>query len=414
MAKPNVLITFDSHTPYLAFRVKALQEEIEKRNLADKIRLRVLLLSTKDPNYNWKDGEIEAEYGGVPVTILPHQFHGLGFRSYASGLALKTVWETFCDILSNKPKIAFLGGYDRPSSLLIGLLGRLLFFKTGPMHDSRFNDAESFSKSFFMEAAKVPFMRIYHFFMCSGQECVDYTRFLAGKKRPAQFAGWNVLDNEDIAKRADNEANDQSIRDTFGLKEDEAFFFMPVRYIAKKNIPRVIEAYANASAKATSFPKLIMAGKGELREDVEALITEKKLSDRIALIDWLPYEQIPRAAKLSEAVLLASTHDQWGLTINEALAAGAPVIVSNRAGSHEIVQNSVNGFTFTPQNTEHLTHLLHQMGTEPELVTRLRKETRKSMESFSRTQFLAAWFEIFQRYQLIPEAEEKGLGQQVP
>ena len=54
------------------------------------------------------------------------------------------------------------------------------------------------------------------------------------------------------------------------------------------------------------------------------------------------------------------------------------------------------------------------MGTEPELVTRLRKETRKSMESFSRTQFLAAWFEIFQRYQLIPEAEEKGLGQQVP
>lgn len=69
------------------------------------------------------------------------------------------------------------------------------------MHDSRFNDAESYSKSIFMEAAKIPFMRLYHFFMCSGQECVDYTRFLAGPRRPAYHAGWNVLDNEDIAAR---------------------------------------------------------------------------------------------------------------------------------------------------------------------------------------------------------------------
>ena len=398
--KPNVLITFDSHTPYLAFRVKALQEEIEQRGLAEKIRLRVLLLSTKDPNYNWQDGEIESEYGGVPVTIFPHQFHGLGFRSYASKLALRTAWETFVDVISNKPKIAFLGGYDRPSSLLIGLMGRLLFFKTGPMHDSRFNDAESFSKSFSMEAAKVPFMRIYHFFMCSGQECVDYTRFLAGNKRPAQFAGWNVLDNEDIAQRADNDTNDASIRKTFELAEGERFFFMPVRYIAKKNIPRVIEAYATACKKADSFPRLVMAGKGELREETAALIAEKNLTNQITLVDWLPYEQIPRAAKLSEAVLLASTHDQWGLTINEALAAGAPVLVSNRAGAHEIVQNSVNGFTFTPQNTAHISALLHQMGTQSDLVNRLREGARPSMESFSRTQFAEAWFEIFERYRL--------------
>ena len=396
--KPNVLITFDSHTPYLAFRVTALQEEIKKRGLEDKIRLRVLLLSTKDPNYSWQDGEIESEYGGVPVTIFPHQFHGLGFRSYASGLAIRTAWETLVDVLSNKPKIAFLGGYDRPSSLLIGLLGRLLFFKTGPMHDSRFNDAESFSKSFSMEAAKVPFMRIYHFFMCSGQECVDYTRFLAGKKRPAQFAGWNVLDNDDIAQRADNTANDASIRDTFGLRKVKNSSSCPCVTSPRKNIPRVLEAYATASAKADSFPKLVMAGKGELREETEALIAEKNLTTQITLVDWLPYEQIPRAAKLSEAVLLASTHDQWGLTINEALAAGAPVLVSNRAGAHEIVENSVNGFTFTPQKTEHISALLHQLGTQPDLVNRLRAGARPSMESFSKSQFTDAWFEIFDKY----------------
>ena len=178
---------------------------------------------------------------------------------------------------------------------------------------------------------------------------------------------------------------------------------MPVRYISKKNIPRVIEAYAIAREKAEtgSFPRLVMAGKGELREEVETLIASKNLTNQITLVDWLPYEQIPRAAKLSKAVLLASTHDQWGLTINEALAAGAPVLVSNRAGAHEIVQNSVNGFTFTPQNTEHISALLHQMGTQPELVNRLREGARPSMENFSKVQFVEAWFEIFERYGLL-------------
>lgn len=399
--KANVLVTFDSHTPYLAFRVRCLQEEIERRGLTEKIRIRVLLLSSHDPNYNWKKDDLAAEYGGLPVTIFPDKFHGLGFRAYASTLAIKTAWRTLIDVLTEKPKIAFVGGYDRPSSLLIGFLSRLLFFKSGPMHDSRFNDAESFSKSFSMEAAKVPFMRIYHFFMCSGQECVDYTRFLAGKKRPAQYAGWNVLDNADIAKRADNPANDDEIRKRFQLAEGEKFFFMPARYIAKKNIPLVINSFHQASEGNPSFPRLVMAGKGELQEQVESLIEEKGLSQKITLIDWLPYEQIPRAAKLAETVLLASTHDQWGLTINEALAAGAPVIVSNRAGAHELVQNNVNGFTFTPQNGEHLTTLLKQLGSNPELVDSLRAQARTSIESFSSTQFVESWFEIFEQYHLI-------------
>ncbi|WP_411846116.1 glycosyltransferase family 4 protein [Roseibacillus persicicus] len=398
--KPNVLISFDGHTPYLAFRVKSLQEEIEKRGLSDQIRMRVLLSANTDSNYNWEAEDLNAEYGGVPVTILMDKFHGLGFRPYFTALGFKTAWKTFCNVLSNRPQIAFVGGYDRPSCLVIGLLGRLLFFKTGVMHDSRFNDAESYSKTFSMETLKAITVRIYHFFMCSGQECVDYTRFLAGKKKPALIKGWNMLDNEALAKSGDDSSFDAEIRETFQLQEGERYFFLPSRFIAKKNIPRVIEAYQMAQSRSENFPKLIIAGRGPLREQVEARIAELNLGTRITLIDWLPYQQIPRAARLSESLILASTDDQWGLIINEALAGGSAVLVSNRAGAHELVENYVNGFTFDPLNTEHLSKLLYEIGNNPGLVDRLRSEARGSMESFSKEQFIEAWFEIFDRYHL--------------
>lgn len=400
-AAPNVLITFDGHTPYLAFRVRSLQEEIERRNLGTQIRMRVLLLASTDSNYNWETSNLSQEYGGVPVEVLMKEFHGLGFRRYATWLAIKTACKTFLNVLTQRPKIAFVGGYDRPSSLVIAMLGRLSFFKTGVMHDSRFNDAESYSKSFGMELAKTIPARLYHFFMCSGQECVDYTRFLAGKKRPAIMKGWNVLDNEDLARRADLAGNDSEIRTLLGIASTERFFFLPSRFIAKKNIARVVDAYGLACKDSPHFPRLIIAGRGPLKDEVISQITTAKLSERITLIDWLPYEQIPRIARLSEAVLLASTDDQWGLIINEALAAGAPVLVSNRAGAHELVENNRNGFTFDPKNVTHLATLLQQLGTDAELVKSLRQNARSSMKDFSQTQFVAAWFEVFRRYGLL-------------
>lgn len=402
MSKPNVLITFDSHTPYLAFRVRALQEEIARRKLTDRIRLRVLLLGARDATYNWKDESLEEEYGGVPVTVLTEAFHGLGFRAYFSGLAIKTCWRVFWNVLRNRPKVAFVGGYDRPASLMIACMGRLLFWKTGPLHDSRFNDSESYAKKVGLEAFKSPFMRLYSFFMCSGRECVEYTQFLAGARRPAVHAGWNVLDNEAIAARADDGGNDDAISASLGLQPNEPFFFMPIRFLPKKNLKRVIDAYQQAlqNAPEGTLAKLVIAGKGPLRRDTAGKIEQRGLGESVRIVDWIPYEQIPRVNRLSNAMVLASTHDQWGLVVNEALAAGAPVLVSNRCGAHELVQNNINGFTFDPYDVDHLAALLGELSRNTALVETMRANAAPSMQRFSSKQFVEAWFTIFERYGL--------------
>jgi glycosyltransferase involved in cell wall biosynthesis len=289
-------------------------------------------------------------------------------------------------------------------------MGILFRWKTGPMHDSRFNDAESYAKKISLEAVKSPFMRLYPFFMCSGRECVEYTEFLAGKKRRAHYAGWNVVDNAGIAKKADDGSRDGELLEAMRLKAGEAFFFMPIRFLAKKNIFRVIEAYAacrdELNQRGGKPIPLVMAGKGPLKEEVLEMIVERGLSERIRVVDWLPYELVPRACRLSNGVILASTHDQWGLIVNEALSAGAPVLVSNRCGAHELVRNHRNGFTFDPYDVVHLAQLLGDLSTNDELVGVMRDHARASMGTFSIVQFLGAWFSVLERYGLIGSGGE--------
>jgi len=46
-------------------------------------------------------------------------------------------------------------------------------------------------------------------------------------------------------RRADDATHDADIRQRFGLAVDAKFFFLPARFVTKKNIPLVLRAYAS-------------------------------------------------------------------------------------------------------------------------------------------------------------------------
>jgi 1,2-diacylglycerol 3-alpha-glucosyltransferase len=71
---------------------------------------------------------------------------------------------------------------------------------------------------------------------------------------------------------------------------------------------------------------------------------------------------LPFYYALANAFVHASTSEQWGLVVNEAIASGLPVIVSNRCGcTPELVKG--NGFTFNPTNEKELTARLLEMAS---------------------------------------------------
>ena len=151
----------------------------------------------------------------------------------------------------------------------------------------------------------------------------------------------------------------------------------------------------------------MICGMGPDRDAILSKLKERKLLDDVRVVPWLAYSQIPRACHLSRAVLLASTHDQWGMIVNEALAAGAPVLVSNRCGSHVLVKNHQNGFTFDPFDTNHLSYLFTVMTSEEALVQQMREEAYPSLKDFSIHTWIERHFSILEHYGVLDPADSK-------
>jgi glycosyltransferase involved in cell wall biosynthesis len=356
----------------------------------------VILVALEETSYQWDAGTLSELYGGVPVRALTDKFRGLGFRTWCKWTTVKTTAALLMHYCKRRPHVTFAGGYDRPESMIMALASIFTRGRVGVLHDSRFNDAESYSKSIWLEFAKALMMRRYDFFMCPGRECAEYSRFLGGGNKPTYLGGWDVVDNAHIAQLAEDASNDEAIRQHLGVPHEDRYFFMPIRFIPKKNALLVLRAFAKCHAELLAAGlapvRLIICGQGPCEAEYRAEITRLGLEDWIYLRPWLPYHQVPRANRLSLALLLASTHDQWGMTINEALAAGAPVLCSSRAGAHEVVKNHVNGYTFHPWDEAHLAELLHALVASPNLVERLRGNAASSLRDFSVTQWLDACF----------------------
>ena len=105
-----------------------------------------------------------------------------------------------------------------------------------------------------------------------------------------------------------------------------------------------------------------MLGDGELRPAICSQIQALGLQSSVLLAGAKPYAELPAYYANAGAFIHASTTEQWGLVVNEAMASGLPVLVSNRCGcAQDLVQEGVNGFTFDPYNVEQLAQLMVQV-----------------------------------------------------
>ena len=54
--------------------------------------------------------------------------------------------------------------------------------------------------------------------------------------------------------------------------------------------------------------------------------------------------------------------ETWGLSVNEAMAAGCAVLVSDKCGCHaDLVKSGTNGFAFKSNDVEQLTSLMRKL-----------------------------------------------------
>ena len=127
------------------------------------------------------------------------------------------------------------------------------------------------------------------------------------------------------------------------------------RLVATKNLPLLIQAGVAVKEQA----RLVIVGEGEEREALERQAKERGVDAVFAGpaygLDLLAFYQA------ADVLVLPSKREAFGAVVGEALMAGCPVLVSDKAGASSLVREGVNGYSFRLSRPEGLSTLLQKV-----------------------------------------------------
>ena len=166
--------------------------------------------------------------------------------------------------------------------------------------------------------------------------------FLAahGAVRDRTFRFANTPDVEAFATRVDA-ARDQraATRATWGLPEDALVALFVGRLIGVKDVRTVLAAHATLRAE---HPRLwlLVIGDGSEGPDLRAEFE----GEGVVFTGALRPDALPAQFAAADLFVLPSVHEPWGVVVNEAMAAGLPVVLSDRVGAGgDLLQDGRNG-----------------------------------------------------------------------
>lgn len=375
-------ILFSDFGPYHIARIDALGEILKN----DGIELIAFRISQSSSTYSWKplnpkDVKVVTLSNKKPKGILSNLLIALKFRRELKKLKVGYV---------------FLPSYSPLTNYACYQVAKQLNCKLIMMNESWALTSRSRGLSNFIKRKAI---NGFDSALVGGSPQVDYL-VSYGFNENKVFTGYDIVDNEFFRKEANRwkiVANEQ-----FPIKGIPERFFLNIgRFVTKKNLEQLVVAYCNLMKKYPSQEiSLVLVGEGDQEVKLAEIAKSKGVFVRDGASDlkvrkqevvFYPFQQIsttPLFFAKCECFILPSMYEEWGLVINEALASGAPVLVSQNVGSSfDLVKEGVNGFKFDPTDVKSLESLLALFLNDSSLKAKLSIEAFNSIKDWGPSKF---------------------------
>jgi len=335
----RLLVIFHRLGPYHYARLRA----------ANKVRSLVALeLSGRDKTYAWSpitgDGEFERH------VVFP--------AADSESLAGRVIFEEVGKKLEliQPDVVAIPGLYDK------GALSSLMWCNDNNVPCILMSDTteRDFTRHAWREWIKRQVAAYYSAALVGGQPQKNYICKL-GMSQDRVFTGYDVVDNEYFSDRvAQVRENASRYRREYSIPE--RFFLSSTRFIPRKNLSGLITAYAEYRKRAAAPWDMVVLGDGELMPQVRQRVSALDMQDHVILPGFRQYKELPVYYGLASCYIQASTAEPWGLTVNEAMASGLPVLVSHACGCvPDLLREGMNGFAFDPRDAADVADKMHRM-----------------------------------------------------
>jgi glycosyltransferase involved in cell wall biosynthesis len=323
MRRPRILAISEIPTPYRLplYRALAARPEIE---------FEVLFCAAEQPDRPWR---LETELDGVPHRVLPS--YSVRLRPRTSAFVYEVNPSILRVLRERRPDVIVSGGYAVFAEQVALLYARAVGVPYVLHSESHLLKPRRPA----VRAAKRLVLPTIVGGAAAGLAAGSAAaRYLAeyGLKAGRIRIFPNTIDVAEYGRRADAARRDaERIRAARGLPE--RFHLFAGRLLEVKGAHDLAAA---VRAAGSGSPEVVVAGDGPLEDDLATV-------EKVHLVGFQQRQELIELLALADATVVPSRSESWGVVVNEALACGCPVIVSDAVGAaDDLVRDGVNGTIF--------------------------------------------------------------------
>ena len=285
------------------------------------------------------------------------------------------------------PEVVLVPGYYTLPALAAAVWARV-YGRTGVLMTE--STAADHRRSAWKERLKGWLIRgLFRWAVAGGVAHVRYLRALGfPPDRIARF--YDVVDNGRYREQA-TELRHASTAGAEGLPGTPYFLYVG-RLAPEKNVDALVGVWLRYREEGGAWG-LVLVGDGPSAAGLRSTVEASGYAGEVLFAGLRPSRELPPFYAFAGAFALPSTREPWGLVVNEAMASGLPVIVSDRCGcAEDLVHHGRNGLVFDPSGkpgTENeLRDCLHLMsGFSAEKLAAMRTESLERIAEYSPANF---------------------------
>jgi len=218
-------------------------------------------------------------------------------------------------------------------------------------------------------------------FLISGTLNAEYYRFYGANPRRFFQVPWAV-DNDRFTQGSDLSAEKRrDLRERLRIGEDRVVILFSGKLVDRKDPLTLLHAFEQLNGRDGA--SLVFLGDGVLRRALEDYARDRAI-EQVVFTGFVNQQLIPSIYGLADIFVLPSTYEPRGAVINEAMASGLPVVVSNRVGSiGDIVRPEDNALVLEAGDTAALSSALDRLISNPPLRQQMGRRSREIISTWS-------------------------------
>jgi glycosyltransferase involved in cell wall biosynthesis len=171
-------------------------------------------------------------------------------------------------------------------------------------------------------------------------------------------------------------------------------FFFCGQMIRRKGIDLLLAAFDRLVERGIDARLLLVGREAELPEFLAGVAPNTR--SRIRYEGFQAPERLPEFFARGDVFVLPSRHDGWAVVINQALAAGMPIITTDAVGAGlDLIDNGSNGMRIAANNTDALYRAMEAFAMNPDIVWHWGVQSRARARDLTPEAGAEKWLKVF-------------------